>query len=130
MKLFSGARKTARATASVAQGVGRVWINGIPIEMVTPEVARERILTPLELASDLRNKVDIDVNVQGGGFMGRAEASAMAISKALVNWSKGSELKNRIMEFDKHLLVGDPRQSEPKKFGGPGARRRKQKSYR
>ena len=105
-------------------------INGVPVEMITPEVAKERIMTPLELAGDLRDKVDISVRVQGGGFMGRAEASAMAISKALVSWPKGGELKQRLIEFDKHLLIGDSRQSESKKFGGPGARRRKQKSYR
>ena len=130
LKLFSGARKTARATASIIQGTGRVWINGIPVELITPEVAKERILTPLELAGDLRDKVDIDVKVQGGGFMGRAEACAIAISRALVNWFKAGELKQRIIEFDKHLIVGDPRQAESKKFGGPGPRRRRQKSYR
>ena len=40
------------------------------------------------------------------------------------------EIRKKITEFDRHFLAGDPRQSESKKFGGPGARRRKQKSYR
>jgi small subunit ribosomal protein S9 len=40
------------------------------------------------------------------------------------------EIKEKLVAHDKHLLSGDPRQTEPKKFGGPGARRRKQKSYR
>ncbi|MCP8313048.1 MAG: 30S ribosomal protein S9, partial [archaeon] len=84
----------------------------------------------LSLASDIRDKVDIDVKVKGGGFMSRAEAASIAISRALVDWSKSSELKQRIVEFNKHLLVGDPRRTEPKKFGGPGPRRRRQKSYR
>jgi len=35
-----------------------------------------------------------------------------------------------LIEYDRHLLIGDPRRTEPKKFGGPSARRRKQKSYR
>ena len=43
---------------------------------------------------------------------------------------KTKDIKTRISEFDKHLLSGDSRRSESKKFGGPGARRRKQKSYR
>lgn len=129
-KLFSGSRKTARATAAIGQGVGRVRINKVPVELVAPEIARERIIQPLELAGDLRDKVDIDVEVHGGGFMGRAEASAVAITKALVNWSRSTEFKEKIMQFDKQLLVGDPRRTEPKKFGGPGPRRRKQKSYR
>ncbi len=130
IKLFSGSRKTARATAAIGPGAGRVRVNRIPVELLTPMVAKERIMTPLELAGELRDKVDIDVDVKGGGFMGRAEAAAIAISKAMVAWSKSEDLKKKIQEFDKHLLSGDPRQAEPKKFGGPGARRKRQKSYR
>lgn len=130
MKLYSGSRKTAKATATIQAGSGRIRINKVPVELIMPKVARDVILTPLILAGDLRDKVDIDVKVKGGGFVGRAEAAAIAISRALVDWSKDSELKERIIEFDKHLLVEDPRRKEPKKFGGPGARRRKQKSYR
>ncbi|MCS7116774.1 MAG: 30S ribosomal protein S9 [Nitrososphaerota archaeon] len=129
-ELYSGSRKTARATAAIMPGKGVVRINSVPVELITPEIARERIMTPLELAGDLRDKVDIDVKVKGGGFMGQAEAAAIAISRALVGWFKDEDLKRRILEFDKHLLTGDPRQTEPKKFGGPGPRRRRQKSYR
>lgn len=111
-------------------GTGKIRVNNVPVEIVTPTVARQRILTPLVLAGELRDKVDVDVRVSGGGFMGQAEAVAMAISKALVDWTRGQELKRRIIEHDVHLLSGDARQSETKKFGGPGARRRKQKSYR
>jgi small subunit ribosomal protein S9 len=130
MKLYSGSRKTARATAAISAGSGRVRINKVPVELTTPEAAREVILTPLLLAGDIRDKVNIDVKVKGGGFMSRAEAAAISISRALVDWSKSSELEKRIIEFDKHLLAGDPRRTEPKKFGGPGSRRRMQKSYR
>ena len=128
--LFPGSRKTARATAAITSGKGRVRINGVPVELINPEAARERILTPLELAGELRDKVDIDVDVKGGGFMGQAEAAAIAISRALVGWFRSEELKRRIMAVDEHLIKGDPRQTEPKKFGGPGPRRRRQKSYR
>jgi small subunit ribosomal protein S9 len=129
-KLYSGARKTARATAAIMPGTGRIRINNVPVELLVPAVARQRVLAPLVLAGELRDKVDIDVRVSGGGFMGQAEAAAMAISRALVDWTRGQELKRKLTEYDVHLLSGDPRQSEPKKFGGPGARRRKQKSYR
>lgn len=105
-------------------------MNKVPVELVQPMVARERMMSPLELAGELRSKVDVDVTVNGGGVMGQAEAAAIAISKALVDWTKSEDLRKRLMDFDKHLLSGDARQSEPKKFGGPGARRRKQKSYR
>ena len=130
IRIFSGARKRARATAVIRPGVGRVRINGFLLEALPNELQREIIMTPLKLAGDLRYKVDIDVDVHGGGVMGQAYASAIAISRALVGYFTSEELKKRILEYDRHLLVGDPRQTEPKKFGGPGPRRRKQKSYR
>ncbi len=144
IELYSGFRKRAKATASISKGEGRVWINNIPLEIYMPEVARYVIMTSLVLAGDARNKVDIRVRVRGGGFMGQAFAAAMAISRALTGYVKGKreikdhplpksvreEIKQRIIEYDRHLLIGDARQKEPKKFGGPGARRRRQKSYR
>lgn len=130
IRIFSGSRKTARATAVIRPGVGRVRINGFLLEALPNELQREVIMTPLKLAGDLRYKVDIDVHVRGGGVMGQAYASAIAISRALVGYFASEELKKRILEYDRHLLVGDPRQAEPKKFGGPGPRRRVQKSYR
>jgi small subunit ribosomal protein S9 len=129
-KLYSGSRKEARASAAIMPGTGKIRVNNVPVEILTPTVARRRVLTPLVLSGDLRDKIDINVRVAGGGFMGQAEAAAMAISRALVDWTRGQELRKRIAEYDVHLLSGDARRSETKKFGGPGARRRKQKSYR
>jgi len=40
------------------------------------------------------------------------------------------EIKEILVQYDRTLLVADPRRCEPKKFGGPGARARYQKSYR
>jgi len=62
--------------------------------------------------------------------MGQAQAVRMAIARALVKWSKDKKLESVFREYDRTMLVGDPRQTEPKKFGGPGPRRRRQKSYR
>ncbi|MGD1835792.1 MAG: 30S ribosomal protein S9 [Nitrososphaeraceae archaeon] len=142
--LYPGQRKTSKAVATISKGTGRIKINHIPAEIIQPEVSRELVLTPINIIGDLRNKVDVTVKVEGGGFMGQAFASAVAISKALVGEGKGgrdpkdhpltksvrNEIRRKIIEFDRHLLVGDPRQTESKKFGGPGARRKKQKSYR
>ena len=141
---YFASRKTARAHVHISKGDGRVRINNTPVEMIQQETAREVILGPLEIAGDLRDKVDLSVRVNGGGFMGQAYASAVAISRALTGWTKSKkepkdhpftktvreDLKKRLNDFDKHLLSGDDRRKEPKKFGGPGARRRKQKSYR
>ncbi|HEX5519135.1 MAG: 30S ribosomal protein S9 [Candidatus Nitrosocosmicus sp.] len=142
--LYPGQRKTCRAVATIVKGNGKIRINNIPAEVIEPEVAKELILTPTNIIGELRDRVDISVHVNGGGFMGQAFASAVAISRALTGETKGSkepkehpftknmreEIKNKIIDFDRHLLAGDPRQTESKKFGGSGARRRKQKSYR
>ncbi|HET7336898.1 MAG TPA: 30S ribosomal protein S9 [Candidatus Nitrosotalea sp.] len=144
LESYYASRKTARAHAFITKGVGRVRINNIPVEMVQQEVAREIMLGPLEVAGELRNKVDLSVKVKGGGFVGQSYASAIAMSRAMTGWTKSrkepkdhpltrtvrEDLRKRLTEFDKHLLSGDDRRKEPKKFGGPGARRRKQKSYR
>jgi small subunit ribosomal protein S9 len=141
---YFASRKTARAHVHITKGIGRVRINNTPIEMIQQETAREVMLAPLEIVGDLRDKIDISVRVGGGGFMGQAYASAVGISRAMTGWTKSNkepkdhpftktvreDLKKRLNEFDKHLLSGDDRRKEPKKFGGPGARRRKQKSYR
>jgi len=126
----SGKRKTAIARATLRAGKGRIRINKIPVEIYTPTVAKAKILEPLILAGTMRDAVDIDVAVQGGGFMGQADAARMAIAQGLVEWTRDAALKRRYIEYDRSMLTSDPRRKEPKKFGGPGARKKKQKSYR
>ena len=129
-KLYSGSRKTARATAALTPGAGRIRINGVPLEIWTPEVARLHMMEPAMIAGELRNRFDVSVSVAGGGFMSQSDAAAMALARAYVDQSKGEGLRNQIVAYNKNLLSGDSRKTEPKKFGGPGARRRRQKSYR
>ena len=128
--LTSGKRKTSIARATVKPGEGRVEINKIPIEAYLPEMARKKIMEPLLLAGDSWKKSDIEVDVRGGGFMAQAEAARMSIARAIVKLLKSSEIEEVYRKHDRAMLSGDPRRKEPKKFGGPGARRRKQKSYR
>ncbi len=128
--ITSGKRKTAIAKAVVRDGVGRVRINKIPLEIYQPEMARLTIMEPLIIAKDLAKKVDIDVTVKGGGVMGQAEAVRTAIARGLVEWSGDEELKRAYLEYDRYLLVNDVRRKEPKKQGGRGARKRRQTSYR
>ncbi len=87
-------------------------------------------MAPVYVVGELREKYDLDVSVGGGGFMGQADAAAMAIARAYVDQVRGNELREKMNAYNKYLLSGDPRQAEPKKFGGPGARRKRQKSYR
>jgi small subunit ribosomal protein S9 len=128
--LETGKRKTAIAKAIVRPGKGRVWVNDYTLENLTPEDARMKIMEPLIVAGDRAKSVDINVSVDGGGVMGQAEAARIAIARGLAGWTKSSELRKSFQAFDRVMLAGDQRMSEPKKFGGPSARRRKQKSYR
>jgi small subunit ribosomal protein S9 len=129
--VVSGKRKTAIARAVVKPGIGRIRINKTPIEIFEPEVAREKIIEPLIQAGDeVWKQLDIDIKVSGGGYMGQAEAARMAIANALLKWTKSVHLRTVFTEYDRTMVVGDPRRKEPKKFGGPGARARDQKSYR
>ncbi|PSP65794.1 30S ribosomal protein S9 [Halobacteriales archaeon QH_8_67_27] len=127
----SGKKKTAVARATVREGEGRVRVNAQPVELTEPEQAQLKMLEPFRLADDeLREEVDIDVDVQGGGVIGQADAARTAIARGLVQHTNDAELRDAFMEFDRSLLVNDVRQSESKKWGGPGARARYQKSYR
>ncbi len=129
--VISGKRKTATARAVVKPGIGRIRINRIPLEIYEPEIAREKIMEPLmQAGNDVLSQLDVDVKVSGGGYMGQAEASRMVIANALLKWTKSSRLRRVFVEYDRTMVVGDPRRKEPKKFGGPGARARDQKSYR
>jgi len=149
-EIYFATRKTANAHVYIKKAEkgreGSVRVNNVPIDMVEPEMAREVILVPLEIgiSEDNRNKIEISVRVSGGGFMGQSYAAATAITRALIGWTKNkrdpkdhpftksqrSDIRKKIDEFDKYRISGDARRKEPKKFGGPGARRRKQKSYR
>ena len=143
-EIYFATRKTANAHVFIEKGVGKVRVNNVPIDMIEPAMAREVILVPLEISGEITNKINISVRVSGGGFMGQSYAAATATTRALIGWTKNkrdpkdhpftksqrSDIRKKIDEFDKYLISGDARRKEPKKFGGPGARRRKQKSYR
>ncbi|MFZ8855568.1 MAG: 30S ribosomal protein S9 [Thermofilaceae archaeon] len=128
--LASARRKTARARAIVKEGKGRVFINGVPLEVLEPELVRLKIMEPMLLAGKLASQVDIYVETSGGGIMGQASAARTAIARALVEWTGNEELRKLFLEYDRHLLVEDPRQAEPKKPRGRSARAKRQKSYR
>jgi small subunit ribosomal protein S9 len=129
--VVSGKRKTAVARAVVKPGVGRVRINMIPVEIYEPEIAREKIMEPLlQAGEDVWKQMDMDVKTSGGGYMGQAEAARMAVANALLKWTKSGHLRTVFTEYDRTMVAGDSRRKEPKKFGGPGARAKSQKSYR
>jgi small subunit ribosomal protein S9 len=127
----SGKRKTSIAKAVVKPGIGRVWINGVPLEIFPVELARVKMMEPLMLVGDLWKKVDIKVEVRGGGVMSQAEATRTAIARGLLEYvNNDEEVKKIFTEYDRHMLSGDPRRTESEKWGRYSARRRWQKSYR
>ncbi|MHA1302386.1 MAG: 30S ribosomal protein S9 [Candidatus Heimdallarchaeaceae archaeon] len=127
----SGKRKTAIARATIKEGKGRIRINGVPLEVLPNELQRVKIEEIFYLSGqNLKDKVDIKVNVRGGGYMGQAEAVRTAIARGLINYFEDDGIKERLIIYDKTIVSGDPRRTEPKHFGGPSARSRFQKSYR
>lgn len=130
--IATGKRKTSIARTVITPGEGRVWVNNTPLEVYPIEMAREKIAEPLKLVGNLASKVDIRISVRGGGVMSQAEACRIAIARGIVEYFSEirDELKKLIKEYDRYALSGDPRRTEPEKWGRISARRRWQKSYR
>lgn len=126
----SGKKKTATARATLKEGKGIVRINKVPLDIHEPRLARLKIQEPVEIAGDLLKGMNIDVVVSGGGIMGQTDAVRTAIAKGIVEWTGDTALKEAYSDYDRNLLVSDHRHKERKKFGGPGARSKYQKSYR
>jgi len=133
-----GRKKTATAVALCKAGRGLIKINGCPIELVQPETLRYKVFEPILLLGNQRfANVDIRIRVKGGGYTSQIYAIRQAISKGLIAWyqkyvdeASKKEIKDILLNYDRSLLVADPRRCEPKKFGGRGSRARFQKSYR
>jgi small subunit ribosomal protein S9 len=127
-----GKRKTAIARAIIRSGRGIVRVNGAPVELIPIEIARLKVMEPLLLLGEkVRNSVDIDIRVSGGGYMSQAEACRMAIARGLAMlFSDVKEIREIFKEYDRTMLSGDPRRTEPEKWMRYSARRFRQKSYR
>lgn len=129
--LRSGKRRTAIARAIIKEGTGRILINGKPIEIIEPEIVQMKLMEPFYFIDEkTKRSIDIKVNVKGGGYMGQADAARTAIARSLLAWIDSEALRVKYTEYDRHMIVGDPRRREPKHFGGPGARAKYTKSYR
>lgn len=125
----SGKRKTAIARATLTPGSGVIKINNLSLAYYGTPMLRERILEPIKLAGSVASKVDIHVNVFGGGSTGQADAIRLAIGRALAAYEP--KLKGVFLDYDRQLLVADVRRKEPAKPNSHGkARAKRQKSYR
>ncbi|PIK47043.1 40S ribosomal protein S16 [Apostichopus japonicus] len=99
-----GRKKTATAVAHCKRGNGLVKVNGKPIHLVEPRGLQYKPFVIIQSFGRLLPEYVDEVSKK--------------------------EIKDILVQFDKSLLVADPRRCEPKKFGGPSARSRYQKSYR
>ena len=131
MKLIhaSGTRKRAVARATLYPGEGNIKINNKPLLNFEPEFIRLKLAEPLILSGDISKEVDINVRVFGGGINSQAEASRLAIAKALAKFDK--KLEKVYLDYDRLLLVADVRRKETHKPNRHGkARAKVTKSYR
>ena len=128
---ISGKRKTAIAKATIKAGKGVVTINKILYTSLS-DFHRLSIREPIDITNEVIGdfKFDINVNVKGGGKESQIEASRLAIGKALVAFTKSTDLKKAMSDYDKNMLVADVRRKEPNKPGDSKARARRQSSKR
>lgn len=125
-----GKRKESVARATIQEGKGAVRINRVSLDALSNRYMKEIIREPLRYVGPEAGSVDISVSVCGGGAMGQAQAARTAIANALVAYFDAMKLKEKFLSIDRTLLIEDTRRVETKKFRGPKARARFQKSYR
>lgn len=126
----TGKRKTSVARVTIKKGNGEIKINSRPIEeYITNHDLRSKAKEAL-IISNLIDKYDIFVNVQGGGQNSQVDAIRQAIAKSLIKITKSDDLKKTFVEYDRTLLIADTRFKEMKKPNNSHARAKRQKSYR
>ena len=128
---LAGKRKSAVAKATIQEGSGKVIVNKIPYENLT-FFHKLLISEPIEITKKLLGNFNFDISVKiaGGGHEGQIDAARIAISKALVAFTKSAELRKAFLDYDKGMLVADTRRKETYKPGDSKARAKRQKSYR
>ena len=125
----SGKRKRAIARVTVTPGNGLVSINGVALQHYGNELNRARVREPLMLAGETATKHNFLVRAVGGGVSGQADAIRLAIGRTLVQID--GALKEKLLDYDRQLLVADIRRKESAKPNSHGqARSKTQKSYR
>jgi len=125
-----GKRKKSVARATIKAGKGLVRFNKMNVSSIPNSYIRDIITEPLRYIGPEANNVDLSVNVNGGGMMGQAQAARTAIANALVLYFDQMNLREKFISIDRSLVIEDTRRVESKKFRGPKARARFQKSYR
>jgi small subunit ribosomal protein S9 len=122
----TGRRKSATARVFIKPGTGEIVVNTRKFEeYFQNETHRMVIRQPLQL-TDSAAKLDILVNVGGGGPAGQAGAVRHGITRALMELNPEFRVRLKKAGF----VTRDPRAKERKKYGQKGARKRFQFSKR
>ena len=122
----TGRRKNATARTRLYTGTGTIEVNGRAFENYFPRKSLQMVIRQPLVLSKLTDKLDIKVNVCGGGVTGQAEAVRHGISRALL--SVDPSLRGVLKKAG--LLTRDARKKERKKYGLRSARARFQYSKR
>lgn len=121
-----GRRKNAIARVRLFAGEGKITVNKRDWEEYFPwETGKAQILQPL-LLTETRDKVDVLVNVHGGGLTGQAGAIRHGVTRALMLYDP--EMRPALKKAG--FVTRDSRVVERKKYGQPGARKKYQFSKR
>lgn len=122
----TGRRKESTARVWLKAGSGSMMVNGRPLnEYFGRETSIMIINQPLQVLEQM-SKVDMTVNVRGGGLSGQAGAIRHGLSRALCRLNP--EFRGPLKKGG--FLTRDARAVERKKSGRPGARKRFQFSKR
>jgi small subunit ribosomal protein S9 len=122
----TGRRKNAVARVFLRSGAGKITINDRELDDYLPRfIWKSQAVEPLSVGG-VEGKVDVKVNVHGGGLTGQSGAIRMGIARAIVKLNPDARqaLKKAGM------LRRDSRMVERKKFGQKGARGKRQFSKR
>ena len=140
--LGTGRRKTSVARIRLCEGSGQIVINGRGLdEYFTEDKDRKSVTGPLDL-TEMSNRLDLFVKVQGGGITGQAGAVCQGVARALKQMfgltttpPEGTDPADEVGSLakklrDSHYLTRDGRMKERKKYGRKGARKSFQFSKR
>ena len=121
-----GRRKTAISRIYMSAGSGAISVNGKDYKQYFPTEVLQIILNQPFATVNGVGGYDVSVNVSGGGVAGQAEATRMAIARALVEMN--AEFRPALKK--EGFLTRDSRMVERKKPGRKKARRKFQFSKR
>jgi small subunit ribosomal protein S9 len=124
-------RKTAIARAVIKLGAGNIRVNNKALDVFSHGYNKDLILEVSEVVPEEFNRYDYSIQVCGGGVSSQTQAVRSCIAKGILLASGNKKaLRDKMILYDRYMIVDDVRNKEPKKQLGLGARKKKQHSKR